>query len=233
MVMTTEEDRPWLTVHYAQTLDGRIATRTGQSQWISCDATLELAHRLRADHQAVMVGVGTVCADNPRLTVRRVPGSSPLRIVVDSSLRLPLDAHVLTDGGARTLVVTTDRAKEDLVTAVREHGADVLMVARDGTGRVDLRALLSQLRARGIESILLEGGSALITSALQHHLVDRLVVCIAPKVIGSGIEAVGNLDILHVNDALQFATSSFTSLGEDIIFDGHVAREEVVSLRRP
>lgn len=229
--MTTVEDPPRLTVHYAQTLDGRIATRTGQSQWISCDATLGLAHRLRAEHQAVMVGVGTVCADNPRLTVRLVPGLSPLRIVVDSTLRLPLDAHVLTDGAARTLVVTTDRAKEDRVRAVRGNGAEVLLVARDEMGRVDLPDLLSRLRVLGIQSILVEGGSALITSALQHQLVDRLVVCIAPKLIGSGIEAVGNLDILHVDDALHFAESSFTSLGEDIIFDGHVAREEVIALQ--
>jgi riboflavin-specific deaminase-like protein len=229
--MTRAGDRPRLTVHYAQTLDGRIATRTGQSQWISCAATLELAHRLRADHQAVMVGVGTVCADNPRLTVRHVPGSSPLRIVVDSTLRLPLDAHVLTDGAARTLVVTTDRAKEERVQAVRGNGAEVLLVGRNGMGRVDLPDLLSHLVALGVRSILLEGGSALITSALQHQVVDRLVVCIAPKLIGSGIEAVGNLDILHVNDALHFAESSFTSLGDDIIFDGQVARAEVITLQ--
>jgi riboflavin-specific deaminase-like protein len=229
--MMAEEDLPRLTVHYAQTLDGRIATRTGQSQWISCDATLGLAHRLRAEHQAVMVGVGTVCADNPRLTVRLVSGSSPLRIVVDSTLRLPLDAHVLTDDATRTLVVTTDRAKEDRVRAVRRNGAEVLLVARDGMDRVDLPDLLSHLRARGIRSILLEGGSALITSALQHQLVDRLVVCIAPKLIGSGIDAVGNLGILHVSDALQFAESSFTTLGEDMIFDGQVARQEVIALQ--
>ncbi len=102
--------RTSLTVHYAQTLDGRIATRTGHSQWISGQDSLRLAHQLRASHQAVMVGVGTVLADNPRLTVRNVPGPSPLRIVVDSTLRLPLDAAVLTDGAAPTLVATTPRA---------------------------------------------------------------------------------------------------------------------------
>src|SRR5437868_3803386 len=92
--------RPYVTIHYAQTLDGRIATCTGSSQWISGDASLTLAHELRAVHQAVMVGVGTVLADNPRLTVRLVPGRSPVRIVADSTLRLPAEAHVLTDAAA-------------------------------------------------------------------------------------------------------------------------------------
>src|SRR5207248_11623610 len=93
-------ERPRVTMHYAQTLDGRIATRTGQSQWISGEASLRLAHELRAAHQAVMVGVGTILADNPRLPVRLVDGASPRRIVVASPLRAPLDAHVLTDGAA-------------------------------------------------------------------------------------------------------------------------------------
>ncbi len=120
--MEDEESRtPRVTVHYAQTLDGRIATWTGHSQWISCDETLRLAHRLRADHQAVMVGAGTICADNPHLTVRLVDGESPLRVIVDSTLRLPLDSHVLTDGG-QTLVAATSRATPRQVEAVRRLG---------------------------------------------------------------------------------------------------------------
>src|SRR5919204_151270 len=120
--------RPSVTVHYAQTLDGRIATRTGNSRWISGEASLRLAHELRAEHQAVMVGVGTILADDPRLTVRLVEGSSPRRIVVDSTLRLPLDAHVLTDGAVDTIVATTPRAPQDRIMAVRCRGADVLIV---------------------------------------------------------------------------------------------------------
>src|SRR5947209_20253835 len=102
--------RPAVTIHYAQTLDGRIATRTHSWQWISGDASLALAHRLRAEHDAVMVGLGTVVADDPRLTVRLVPGSSPLRVVADSALRLPDGCHVLTDRCAPTLIAVTDRA---------------------------------------------------------------------------------------------------------------------------
>src|ERR687886_2821367 len=124
-------ERPRVTIHYAQTLDGRIATRTGQSQWISGEASLRLAHELRAAHQAVMVGVGTIFADNPRLTVRLVEGPSPRRIVVDSTLRLPLDAHVLTDGAADTILATTARAPESRLQALRERGAEVLVLKQD------------------------------------------------------------------------------------------------------
>jgi riboflavin-specific deaminase-like protein len=218
---------PHVTLHYAQTLDGRIATHTGQSQWISGPDTLRFAHQLRADHQAVMVGAGTVCADNPRLTVRLVDGASPLRVVVDSGLRLPLEANVLTDGGP-TLVVATPRAPEVRIEAVRRQGADVVIVHQDESGRVDLVDLLRRLGSLGVSSVLIEGGAALITSALRGRLVDRLTVCIAPKVIGSGIEAIGDLNITSMSEALDFATSGFTSVGEDIIFDGQLARRETV-----
>ena len=214
--------RPSVTIHYAQTLDGRIATRTGQSQWVSGDESLRLAHELRAAHQAILVGVGTVLTDNPRLTVRLVPGQSPCRIIADSTLRLPLDAHVLTDGAAKTIVATTARAPQGGIEAIRERGADVLIVNQDSAGQVDLCDLLPRLAARGIESLLIEGGQGLITAALREHLADRLVVCIAPKVMGCGIEAVGELNVSRLSEALTFAQASFTPLGEDIIFDGQI-----------
>src|SRR5207248_2319935 len=215
-------ERPRVTIHYAQTLDGRIATCTGQSQWISGEASLRLAHELRAAHQAVMVGVGTILADNPRLTVRLVDGTSPRRIVVASTLRVPLDAHVLTDGAADTIVATTPRAPEDRITAVRRQGADVVVVPADAGGRVDLGQLLRRLAARGITALLIEGGRELITSALRARLVDRLVVCIAPKVIDSGVEAIGDLHIGHMSEALTFARVRVTTVGEDVIFDGQL-----------
>lgn len=211
---------PAVTIHYAQTLDGRIATRTGHSQWVSSPASLELAHRLRASHDAVMVGVGTVIADDPRLTVRLAGGRSPCRIVLDSTLRLPLDSNVLNDGEARTLVATTAKAPEDRVRAVQDSGARVLVVEQDDDGRVDLGDLLHRLAALNINSVLIEGGQGLITAALSARLFQRLVVCIAPKIIGAGIEAVGDLRIRSLTDAVTFVRQSFTLLGGDIIFDG-------------
>lgn len=214
---------PRVTIHYAQTLDGRIATRTGNSQWIGGEASLRLAHELRATHDAVMVGVGTVLADNPRLTARLAPGSSPVRVVVDSRLRLPLDANVLRDNAAPTLVATTAQAPTDRRDAVVETGARILEVAPDETGRVDLAALARRLAEEGLASVLIEGGAGLITSALRLRIAQRVIVCIAPKVVGAGVEAVGPLGIDRLSDALTFEKARFTPMGDDLIFDGWLA----------
>lgn len=214
--------RPAVTIHYAQTLDGRIATLTGHSQWVSGNESLQFAHQLRADHQAILVGVGTVLADNPRLTVRLVPGVSPLRVVADCHLRVPESAHVLTDGAAKTVIATTAAAAPDRIAAASARGAEVLTLDRDDSGHVDLAQLLEHLVEIGIESVLIEGGRGIVTAALRGRLVDRVSVCIAPKIIGAGIDAVGDLAIRCLGDALTFERVSFTQLGPDVIFDGHL-----------
>jgi riboflavin-specific deaminase-like protein len=215
---------PRVTVHYAQSLDGRIATCTGDSQWIGGPASLRLAHQLRADHAAVLVGVGTVVADNPRLTVRLVEGPSPRRIVVDSRLRLPLATNLLVDGAAPTCVATTPAASPERIQAVKERGADVLVVDPDAHGHVDLRRLLLCLAAEhGLDSVLIEGGGGVITSALRQGLVQRLVVCIAARLIGAGVAAVGDLGVTRLQDAPGFANASFRLLEEDVIFEGQLA----------
>lgn len=217
---TEPRRRPHVTIHYAQTLDGRIATSTGHSQWVSGSESLQLAHHLRATHQAVLVGVGTVLADNPRLTVRLVEGRSPERVVADCSLRLPLDSHLLTDGAAKTWIAVTQAAPDEQIAAVRALGAEVVVIDQAADGHVDLALLLDRLGSAGIESVLIEGGQSIITAALRGHLVDRLVVCIAPKVIGFGIDAVGDLGVQCLGDALTFSDVEVTQLGPDIIFDG-------------
>src|ERR687893_671106 len=140
--------RPSVTVSYAQTLDGRVATATGESKWISCPDSLRFAHEMRAGHDAVLIGAGTVCSDDPRLTVRHVPGPSPLRVVVDSTLRTPPDAAVLADGAASgTVLAVTDRAPAKHRERAISSGATVLNLPSDADGRVDLAALLGELVA--------------------------------------------------------------------------------------
>jgi riboflavin-specific deaminase-like protein len=212
-----------VTVHYAQTLDGRIATRTGHSQWISCGESLRLQHELRASHDAVLVGVDTAVADNPRLTVRLVEGRSPLRIVVDSTLRIPLDRHLFVDRAAPTLVATTARAPAERARAIAALGAEVLIVPEDATGRVDLGALLQMLRPRGVRTVMVEGGGTVITSLLRDRLVERMIVCIAPKLVGEGVDAVNDLNILRMGEALTFTDIEFDRLGDDLIFKGRLA----------
>ncbi len=214
--------RPRVTVHYAQTLDGRIATRSGNSQWIGAQDSLVLAHELRAAHDAVMVGLHTVIADDPRLTVRLCPGPQPLRVVMDSRLRTPPESTILKEGGVPTLVMTTPAAPEERVALIRSRGVAVALVEPDERGRVDIRAALAELRERGVRSVLIEGGSALITSALAAGVVDRLIVCLAPKLVGAGIEAVGDLDIRQLGDAIAFSQWGYRQVGPDLIFDGYV-----------
>ncbi len=216
--------RPAVTVSYAQTLDGRLATRTGSSRWISGPESLRFAHELRAGHDAIMVGVGTVCRDDPRLTVRLVAGGDPLRVVVDSTLRTPLTAAVLAGGAAAgTVLAVTERAPADRCEAARALGAAVWPLPPDAQGRVDLAVLLAALRGRGVRSIMVEGGAGLITALLRARLVDRLAVCIAPKILGAGIEAVGDLGISDLARALPLRDPRVTPYGDDLVIDGRVA----------
>jgi diaminohydroxyphosphoribosylaminopyrimidine deaminase / 5-amino-6-(5-phosphoribosylamino)uracil reductase len=215
--------RPSVTVSYAQTLDGRVATATGQSRWISCPDSLRFAHEMRAGHDAIIVGAGTVCSDDPRLTVRLVPGTSPLRVVVDSTLRTPPEAAVLADDAARgTVLAVTDRAPARRREKVRSMGATVINLPSDLAGRVDLAALLGELVALGVGSVMVEGGATLITAFFRAGLVDRLAVCVAPKILGNGIEAIGDLGIDDLSRSLKLADVAVDPYGVDLILSGRV-----------
>jgi riboflavin-specific deaminase-like protein len=215
--------RPVVTLSYAQTLDGRLATCTGSSQWKSAPESLRFSHELRAEHDAIMVGVGTVRKDDPRLTVRLAAGRDPLRVVVDSALRTPLAAAVLTKGAAPgTVLAVTDRAPAAKRGEVRDLGATVLCLPTDAGERVDLVALLATLHQRGVGSVLVEGGAGVMTALLRARLVDRLVVCVAPKILGAGIEAVGDLGIRELARALLMTDASVTPYGVDLVLDGRI-----------
>ena len=213
--------RPFVTVKYAQSLDGRIATETGDSRWISGPDALRFAHKLRAEHDAILVGIGTVLADDPALTVRLVKGTNPLRVVVDSRLRIPLDAQTLADvASAPTLIATARTAGKRRLTELHRRGAEVLWLPdASKVPRVDLASLLDELCRRGMSSVLVEGGRGIITSMLKARAVDRLIVITAPKIIGEGTEAIGDLGITRLSDAITFASVKTRRLGDDLVFD--------------
>jgi diaminohydroxyphosphoribosylaminopyrimidine deaminase / 5-amino-6-(5-phosphoribosylamino)uracil reductase len=215
---------PFVSVKYAQSLDGRIATSTGDSRWISGPAALRLAHKLRSEHDAIIVGIGTVLADDPELTVRLVKGPHPLRVIVDSELRTPLDARVLAGSAAAgTLMAASENVDPHRVSAIQKLGADILRLptASSGSG-IDIGRLLRELGRRGIASVLVEGGRGIITSLLAAQAVDRLIVVIAPKIIGQGTEAIGNLGIARLSEAITFSSVKTRRLGDDIIFDARL-----------
>ncbi|HKC59627.1 MAG TPA: bifunctional diaminohydroxyphosphoribosylaminopyrimidine deaminase/5-amino-6-(5-phosphoribosylamino)uracil reductase RibD [Myxococcales bacterium] len=175
---------PWVVLKAAVTLDGKLATASGDSRWVSGPRSREMAHALRDELDAVLVGIGTALADDPRLTARGRGQRDPVRVVVDSAARLPPDARVLRQRSqAPTLVACTLRADPRRVKALQRAGAEIVRCqSRDG--RVDLKDLLERLAGRGLTSVLVEGGAAIHGSFLTGRLWDELYLFIAPKVAG-------------------------------------------------
>jgi diaminohydroxyphosphoribosylaminopyrimidine deaminase/5-amino-6-(5-phosphoribosylamino)uracil reductase len=218
-----QTERPFVTLKFAQTLDGRIATQTGDSKWISSDKSLQWAHKLRSQHDAVMIGVGTVLKDDPQLTVRLTRGRNPVRVVADSRLRTPLGAQILKKQEiAPTIIATTKRADLEKQIAVKALGVDVMVLLEDREGEVNLSELLKKLGQRNISSILVEGGATTITSFIRQGLVDKMVVIIAPKILGRGLEAVGDLGIREVSRSLKLSFDKVYRKGEDLIIEAGV-----------
>lgn len=216
------EARPYVALKYAQTLDGRIATSTGDARWISGEQERRTSHALRAACDAVLVGVGTVIADDPLLTVRMVAGNSPIRVVLDSGLRTAGDARVLSHDAATT-IVTTSASSAERRTELRRGGVSVLVVPAGSHG-VDLGAALRALLHEGIRSVLVEGGARVITSFLSLGLADRLVVGIAPRVLGSGTEAVRDLGITEVASSIRIEHRAVHVVGDDVLIAGDLTR---------
>ena len=218
-----EAKLPFVTIKYAQTLDGRIATATGQSQWISSASSLKFTHKLRAEHDAILVGVGTVIKDNPELTVRLVRGRNPLRIVVDSALKIPPQSKVLQNlSKNRTIIATIKKASDPQFKKLSNLGAEIVTIGTNKQGNVDLKKLLKILSKRNISSVLIEGGAQIITSILINNLANRLVTVIAPKILGKGIEAVGDLRIRNLDLAKKLSIRKITRSGDDIIIDNRL-----------
>jgi len=218
---------PLVTLKAAMTLDGTMATRTADSQWISCAQSRRLVHRMRAGADAVMVGIGTVMADDPRLNVRlgRQRTRNPLRIVVDSRLRIDPGCNLLQAGlAAGTLIVAGTRAaasaKADML---RSRGAEVLGCRMRGR-RIDLTHLMSILGGRGISQIMLEGGSTLIGAALRSRIVDRAMLFYAPKIFGGsdGLGMAVGRGPSEISGCLQLAGMTVRTVGSDFLVEGRV-----------
>ena len=214
---------------YAQSVDGRIATITGDSRWISCARTLTLAHRLRRDHEVILVGIGTVVRDDPELSCRLGGNSrSPVRVILDSHLRLPADSTILrTCKTYRTIVYTLEQpaspeagaAAADRRAVLEQAGIEVIQIQADEQGRVSVEQVVAHLADRGFRSIFVEGGARVITSFLRHGLVHRMVVVTAPVIIGQGVEAIGDLGITTLAQALRPRRSRVRRLGTDRVWE--------------
>lgn len=216
--------RPFVTLKLAQTVDGRVATVTGESKWISSPESRRFAHRLRAEASAVLVGITTVLRDDPKLTVRHIPfGRQPLRVVIDPDLDIPLNSNLVKDKEAETLVVFS-RRKPDVEALLLEEGVKLLYMER-----IELPDLLEELAKRDIVHLLVEGGAYTVSRFLKENLWDRLIIFQAPKLFGGG-KGLEDLGVSGVKDAVRLRVRREWRLGEDRVFE-YVPVMEKTSLR--
>ncbi|MDZ7722748.1 MAG: bifunctional diaminohydroxyphosphoribosylaminopyrimidine deaminase/5-amino-6-(5-phosphoribosylamino)uracil reductase RibD [candidate division KSB1 bacterium] len=209
---------PFITLKIAQTLDGRIATSTGHSKWVTSEEARKAGHRLRARHDAVLVGIGTVLNDDPHLTLHETKGVLPRRIVLDSKLRVPLDSNVIADDlASRTIIVTSSQASKEKVQRIVERGSTVLVLNADDNGHIPQQVLWKELGELGITSVLVEGGSGVHTECLRTGNVDEVIIFIAPKLLGAGLDSVGDLGIRNMNQALELKNLKIKRLSSDIM----------------
>ena len=224
-----EHKKPFIVLKAAMTLDGKIATATGQSKWITNETSRAYGYKLRDIYDGIMVGINTVIEDNPMLTARVDGGKNPIRIVVDSSLKIDINANVVQDKSAKTIIATTDKADKDKILKLQAQDVDVIVVDKDENDKVDIEKLLDILGQQNICSILVEGGATLSGSFVAKKLVDKVYFFIAPKIIG-GKEAktpVAGTGILNLQEALALKDIQIEKLEEDILIIGRVDKDKV------
>jgi riboflavin-specific deaminase-like protein len=213
---------PLVIGHLGQSIDGYIATRTGDSSYVNGPENILHLHRMRALSDAVIVGAGTIAADDPRLTTRDVAGPNPVRVVLDPRLRLSSGCRVFTDGEAETLVVcsaeiASERSSRGSGFSRDCEGATIIGVPTAGAG-LDLRVLLDMLHARGLERLFVEGGGTTVSRFLKAGLLDRLQIAVAPLIMGGGRPGLQLPGSDHIAECLRPAHRMFT-MGGDVLFD--------------
>lgn len=211
-VINAPRDRPFVVAQLGQSLDGRIATPTGASRWINGGAALDHLHRLRANVDAVIVGIGTVMADDPLLTVRRVPGKNPARVIIDPNGRIAHDARVLNDDGARRIIICGEGRPVS-------GGIETIAVARTATRSLDPNSIVTALFKAGLTKILVEGGASTVSAFIDAGAVDRLHVMVAPVILGSGISGLSLSAIETLDEARRPQTTVHVLDDGDVLFD--------------
>lgn len=224
---------PFVIMKCAMSLDGKIATTLGESKWISCEASRREVHKLRNEVSGIMVGVETVIKDNPELTCRLENGKNPIRIIVDSKLRVPIESKVVQEVDiAKTIIATTENEDKDKLKLLIEKGIEIV-VTKSKNKRVDLKDLMTKLGEKNIDSILLEGGASLNFSALQEDIVDKVQIYIAPKIIG-GTRAktpVGGSGVDILEQAFKLENLETKTIGDDILIEGYLRRGDKTCLQ--
>lgn len=207
---------PFVTLSYAQSIDGSIATRQRTPLALSGAASMRMTHELRAVHDAILVGIGTIIADNPQLTVRLVPGDNPQPVIVDSALRFPLDSELLKSQ-KKPWIATTNKKAGHRERSLREAGCRILKSKPNDQGKVPLTDLLRTLWGDGIQRVMVEGGASVITSFLEQKLVNLVMITIAPRFVG-GLHAISN----DMTAPHEIESPAYTNLDHDLVVWGRL-----------
>lgn len=219
--------RPFVLYKAAMSLDGKIACHTGESQWISSEKSREEVQRLRGILSGIMVGAGTVIADNPRLTCRMEEYENPARIIVDGKLRVPLESRIFHEPG-RNIILTTSEASPEKKKALENLGVELIEADSEEPGKVDLNSAMLALGIKGIDGILLEGGPTLAASALEAGIIDAVRFYIAQKIIG-GREApspFAGTGAAHMNEVVPLTDAVYGTSGDDLWIQAYIQREK-------
>lgn len=225
-------ERPFIIAKFAMSLDGKIATRTGDSQWITGPESRAKAHDLRREIDGIVVGSGTVIADNPSLTARndKQTIAEPIRVILDSMAKTPISAKVYNGDKSKVILVTTKQAPQARLAQFVEHGVQVLTIAADHGGRPQIAVLLEALYARGVRSLMVEGGAQVLGSFFDAKLVDEVWAFVAPVLIGgAGPSPIAGAGVARLQDCPRLTEVKTQILGCDFLLRGTVKSKETVS----
>ncbi len=218
---------PYIISKVAMTLDGKLAAHNGHSKWVTGSEARESVHHLRNETDAIMVGIGTVLADNPELTTRLPEGGkNPIRIILDSKLRIPLDANLTDTTEAKTWIVTQEEVDQNKLALLKEKGVEFIFVTKGDTG-LDLEIVLQKLFERGVTDILLEGGSELNGAFLKAGLINKFLVYMAPKFLGgrNSLTPFAGVDSESMNEALNVEIHSIANFGRDVCITAYPIKD--------
>lgn len=217
---------PFVILKSGMSLDGKIATYSGESKWITSKESREDSQNIRNRVSSIMVGVNTVIADDPELTCRINSEKKLTRIIVDTNLRIPLDSKVVKNEDKNTIVATSINSDENKKQLLRDLGVKVIEVLSKNN-KVDLKELLKKLGQEDIDSILIEGGGTLNFSALKENIVDKVIFYIAPKILGGekGKSSIAGQGFSKLNDAVKLINTSYRNIGEDLVIEGYIEKK--------
>ncbi len=213
---------PFVTLKIAQTIDGRIAADDGSSKWITSEKSRKLVHKIRAHSDVILVGVGTVLSDDPSLDVRLQNGRNPKRLILDTNLRIPLEAKVLNGKLAAETIIATSSPTTSKAEKILKKGAKIWQIPFSDK-EINLLELLKKVAQNNFSSILVEGGSQIFSGFLKAQLADRISVFMAPKIVGSGLASFKNIGIKNINDSLLLEDLEFKKMGCDYFYSGLIS----------